>query len=74
MGEDRPSDLSDEDVAALILAKGGVETEHGTQMGKRFERLCELGYVKEAILTENGVAWRLSQRGAEIAYAEGEDA
>jgi hypothetical protein len=65
--------LSDEDVAALVLAKGGVETEHGTQMGKRFERLCELGYVKEATLTANGVAWRLSSRGAEIAYADDGD-
>lgn len=64
------SDLSEEDISALKLAKGGVECEYGTTLISRYERLCELGYVKEATLTANGVAWRLTTRGAEIAYQD----
>lgn len=66
------ADLSEEDIAALRLAKAGVECEHGTTLISTYERLYEMGYVKEASLTANGVAWRLTTRGAEIAYQDDE--
>jgi len=65
-------DLTEADVAAIKLAKGGVQCEHDTEAGKRYERLCELGYVKEATLVVNGVAWRLTTKGAELAYQDDE--
>lgn len=64
------ADLTPEDIDALKLAKAGIECEHGTEAGKRYERLGELGYVKESTLTANGVAWHLTTRGAEIAYQD----
>lgn len=57
----------------LLLAKGGVETERGTVASLRYEELAEAGYIKEATLTENGVAWRLSSRGAAIVYSDDSD-
>lgn len=63
------SNLTDEDIAAIKLATGGVECEHGTTAGQRYARLCELGYVNEATPTANGIAWKLTRKEAEIAYA-----
>lgn len=68
------TDLKPEDLAALKLAKGGIECENGTKAGEHYERLCEMGYVKESTLTANGVAWHLTARGAEIAYRDDDNA
>jgi hypothetical protein len=62
--------ITQQDIADLKLAKGGVETEYGTEAAARYERLAELGYVKEVTLTDRGVAWKLSGDGLKIAYAD----
>lgn len=64
------SELSPEDVRALVLAKGGVECENGTEALRRYQRLCEQGYVKEALFTPTSISWRLTGRGAKIVYIE----
>lgn len=51
----------------LHRARGGRSTTFGTAEHEAFEAMAEQGWVKEATLTDEGVAWRLSGDGLKYA-------
>lgn len=61
---------TDAERVALRLAIGGINTRTGTPAHDVYERLCDLGWVKEVTLTGDGVAWKLSGDGLSYAFAE----
>jgi hypothetical protein len=62
--------VSDDELTALKLARGGFTTEAGTPEAAMFERFEELGLAKLVMGGECSCSWRLSGYGLTLAYSE----
>lgn len=58
---------SDQEVDALRSARGGRTTKMGTMDHALFTAMSFKGWVKEAMILGDGVAWRLTRDGLILA-------